>query len=181
MLELALHILDIAENALRAGATCLEITVTEDTKADMLKIEISDNGHGMNSDVLERACDPFFTTKDVRHIGLGLPLLAQAAKTAGGDFILESEEGKGTSVIATFRYSHIDRQPLGDIPGCLAALIPGHPDVDILFAYHRNVRHFIFDTRTVRAELDEVPLDHPDIIEFIRTTIRQGLDELVVE
>jgi len=44
MLELALHILDIAENSTRAGATLIEITIVEDLHEDVFSLEIRDNG-----------------------------------------------------------------------------------------------------------------------------------------
>ncbi len=177
MLELALHVLDLAENSIRAGATLITITITEDTGADMLSIEITDNGRGMSAELLAQATDPFFTTKQTRRTGLGLPMFAQAARASGGQFHIASTEGTGTSVRATFCHSHIDRQPLGDIPGAVAAMIPGNAQVDIVLNVIRNGNTFHFDTRLVRAELDGLPLDHPAIVRFIRDSIREGLAE----
>ncbi len=125
MIELALHILDIAENSTRAHASFIEITIVEDLTADVFSFEIRDNGSGMDQETLRKAMDPFYTTKKVRKIGLGLPMLAQAAERAGGRFEIESAPGVGTRVYARFRHSHIDRQPLGDIPGVITALILG--------------------------------------------------------
>ncbi|HYA14713.1 MAG TPA: ATP-binding protein, partial [Syntrophales bacterium] len=96
MLELSLHILDIVENSTRAGARTVYITIIEDTTRNTLTLEIQDNGSGMSEDVLKKAMDPFFTTKKVRNIGLGLPMLAQAAERTDGKFIIESKGGEGT-------------------------------------------------------------------------------------
>lgn len=177
MLELALHVLDLAENSIRAGATLITITITEDTGTDMLSIEITDNGRGMSPALLAQATDPFFTTKQTRRIGLGLPMFAQAARASGGEFHITSAEGTGTTVRATFCISHIDRQPLGDIPGAVAAMIIGNAQVDIVLNVIRNGNMFRFDTRLVRTELDGLPLDHPAIVRFIRDSIREGLGE----
>ena len=49
MEDISLHILDIAENALKAGATRIEIHVIEDIKNDLLKVQILDNGKGMDA------------------------------------------------------------------------------------------------------------------------------------
>ena len=99
MLELALHILDIAENSVRAGAKTVFIDITEDRLRDRLEIEIRDDGAGMDEATVQRAMDPFYTSKKVRRVGLGLPLLKEAAIRAGGSFTIDSHEGAGTHVV----------------------------------------------------------------------------------
>ena len=94
MLELAAHILDIAENSVRAGARLIEIDIDEDTAKDTLSIKIIDDGQGMKQEEIKKVLDPFYTTKTVRRIGLGLPLLADASQRSGGSLQLESEKGK---------------------------------------------------------------------------------------
>jgi anti-sigma regulatory factor (Ser/Thr protein kinase) len=75
MLELALHILDIAENSVRAIAKTVWIEITEDRGKDRLSLVIRDDGKGMSKAVLEKVMDPFYTSKKVRRVGLGLPML----------------------------------------------------------------------------------------------------------
>ena len=87
MLELAAHILDIAENSVRAGARLIEIDIKEDTAKDSLSIKIIDDGQGMKQEEIKKVLDPFYTTKTVRRVGLGLPLLADAAKGPEGTLI----------------------------------------------------------------------------------------------
>lgn len=179
MIELALHILDIAENSLRAEATLVEITVTEDLVADRLVIDIRDNGKGMTEAEVTKAMDPFYTTKKVRRFGLGLPMLSQAAHTTGGSFTIESTPGVGTRVRAEFVYSHIDRQPMGDIPGTLIALILEKPEVDICYTHRKNGQTYILDTREIREELgDDIPLNHQEVLQLVRNNIKEGLLEL---
>jgi len=178
MLELALHVLDIAENSSRAGASLVEITITEDLEMDVFSMEIKDNGHGMDEATMEKAMDPFYTTKKVRRIGLGLPMLRQAAHTAGGRFSLESEEGRGTRVYAEFGHSHIDRQPLGDIAGVITMLILGNPDMDLVYTHHRNSGAYVLDTREIREGLGQVPLNTMEVLNLIRDNINEGLKEL---
>jgi light-regulated signal transduction histidine kinase (bacteriophytochrome) len=175
MIELALHILDISQNSLRAGATLVEITLIEDIKKDRLAILIKDNGCGMNASEIEKALDPFYTTKKVRRIGLGLPMLKQAALQTDGNFIIESEPGKGTFISVEMRHSHIDRQPVGDVAGAIIALILERPEVDILFTYRRDSYEYILDTREIRETLDAVPLNNMDVIGYIRDSIREGV------
>jgi nitrogen fixation/metabolism regulation signal transduction histidine kinase len=178
MIELALHVLDIAENSSRAEASLIEITIVEDTFRDIFSMEIRDNGYGMDEPTLQKALDPFFTTKKVRRIGLGLPMLSQAANATGGRFSLESKPGKGTVVHAEFRHSHIDRQPLGDIAGSIVALIIGNPGINIVYTHHKNTRTYILDTREIREGLGEVPLNHREVLNLIRDNIREGIEEL---
>lgn len=178
MIELALHILDIAENSTRAQASLVEITVIEDLASDIFSFEIRDNGTGMDEETLQKAMDPFYTTKKVRRIGLGLPMLAQAAKNAGGRFEIDSAPGSGTRVYASFRHSHIDRQPLGDIPGVISTLVLGNPDIDFLYTHTKNGKTYILDTREIRIELGDIPLNHLDVIGVIRDNVREGIEEL---
>jgi len=66
---------------------------------DYIKLEVSDNGSGMSSEVLEQAFDPFFTTKPLgKGTGLGLSMVYGAIINHGGTVLLESEEGHGTTV-----------------------------------------------------------------------------------
>ncbi len=178
MLELALHVLDIAENSSRAEASLIEITIEEDLTRDMFSLEIKDNGHGMNEQTIEKALDPFYTTKKVRRIGLGLPMLKQATYTAQGRFALTSEIGKGTVVYAEFKHSHIDRQPLGDIAGVITMLILGNPDVDIVYTHKKNGNAYTLDTRELREGLGDVPLNNMEVLNLIRDNIKEGIEEL---
>ncbi len=59
MRELSLHVLDLLENAVEAGASKIEIRVEEDLAADRLTIDISDNGCGMREESVSRVLDPF--------------------------------------------------------------------------------------------------------------------------
>ncbi len=129
MEDVSLHILDIVENALRAGAKHIVIRLAQRKQADRLVLEVIDDGKGMNEETKRRSLDPFFTTKQGKRVGLGLPLLAQAAEEAGGTLEVESAPGQGTRVIATFGLSHIDRKPLGDIKKTLHCLETTHPQV----------------------------------------------------
>ncbi len=135
MEDLSLHILDIVENSIRAGAKKIEIRIIVDKKKDLLDIKIIDDGEGMDRKMLKKVLDPFYTTKNTGRIGLGLPLLAQSAEESGGSIKIKSKPGNGTKVRATFGYSHIDRRPLGDISKSLKVLIAANPDIDFIYEY----------------------------------------------
>jgi hypothetical protein len=177
MEDLSLHILDIALNSIEAGATEVSIQIKEDSKKNLLSIIIRDNGRGMDKDTLKRLLDPFFTTKE-KKTGLGIPLLAQSAREAGGDISVESTPESGTIVRATFVLDHIDRKPLGDLVSTLMTLIGGSPDVDITFEYRKDKSSYRFTTKDIKKELDGIPLNLPEVWHLIREEIREGLKSL---
>lgn len=173
-----MHILDIAENSVEAGAKRVAITVEEDTKKDLLTMEIRDDGKGMDEKMLEMVKDPFFTTKSVRNVGLGLPFLKQAADECEGRFSVSSEKGKGTTITVSFRLGHIDRKPLGDMGATIMVLIAGNPHVDFTFGYNKDDYHYLFDTGEIREELAGIPINSPEILKIIRDDIDRGLKKL---
>jgi signal transduction histidine kinase len=67
-------------------------------EADMIELAVSDTGVGMQPEVLEKALDPFFTTKDGTGTGLGLSMIQDFAEESGGEIKIESREGEGTTV-----------------------------------------------------------------------------------
>jgi len=176
--DLSLHILDIVENSLAAGARRVEIRIAEDLPADRMTIEIVDDGCGMDEEMVKRALDPFFTTKTTRRVGLGLPLLAEACRMSNGQLCLQSCPGRGTTVRATFQRSHIDRKPMGNMGDTLITLIVGHPEVDLFYEHRKDGAHFSLDTREIKAELGNVPLNDPQVVSALRASIFSGLEEL---
>ena len=147
MEDLSLHILDIAENSISASAKRIEIRVDEDKAKDLLSVEIKDDGKGMDEQTLQKVLDPFFTTRTTRRVGLGLSLLAQAARQSDGKIELSSGPGKGTTVKAVFRFSHPDCKPVGDIHETIRTLVAGYPGVDFLYEHKKNGSIYRFDTR----------------------------------
>lgn len=138
MEDISLHLLDVAENALAAGADCIEIRIFEEQKEDVMRIEIKDNGCGMDEQMVKRVLDPFYTTKPDKRVGLGLALFAQAAKEAGGNMEIKTSPGKGTMIRATFQHSHPDLKPMGDMLETMATLACAHPQVQFVFEHRQN-------------------------------------------
>lgn len=196
MRELSLHILDILQNAVEAGATRVALSIVEDLAADRLTIEVRDNGRGIAADGLPHVFDPFFTGRTTRRVGLGLPLLKAAAERCNGDATVVSTVGVGTTVTATFQHSHFDRAPLGDMAGTLLAFILGgacelgythkvrvdkeirrpgdRPEAGAWASGGAAERTFAFDTAEIRAGLGDVPLAHPEVREWLRQFIAEG-------
>lgn len=176
MKELALHILDIVQNSLRAGADLIEITITEQTIEDKMVIEIRDNGNGMTNEEQKRVLDPFYTTRTTRRIGLGLPLFQASAVRSNGHVGVYSRLGVGTQIKATFQLSHWDRPPLGDIGETLVTLLVANPGVNFVYLHQKDENCFYFDTEELRLILEEVPITTPSVLEYIRKHIKEGLE-----
>ncbi len=177
--DLSLHILDIVENSIDAGAKKIEIIIKENVKQNMLVLKIKDNGKGMDKNTIAKALDPFYTTKKTRRIGLGLSMLAQATKEADGTFQIKSQKGKGTTVIAKFVYDHIDRKPIGNMTETIIALIAGKGmDVDFIYEHHKNSHGFVFDTRTIKKEIKDIPINNGEVLNILRENIIKELKRI---
>jgi len=173
MEDLSLHILDIAENSVAAKADKIEIRISEDKEKDLLSIEIIDNGVGMDKKTLEKALDPFYTSKTVRRFGFGLSFLSEAAKAANGHLSVQSKKGEGTRIKADFQHNHIDRQPLGDIGQTIITLVVGNPEIDFIFEHKRNGHTYCLDTRKIKAQLNEMPINSLAGIRMLRENLKK--------
>ncbi len=132
-----MHIFDLVDNSIAARASRVYIEIREDPRRDRLVIRIEDNGIGMDQETLNRAKDPFFSTKNGKPTGLGLSLFAQAARESGGGLQVESQPGRGTKIRAEFGLTHLDRKPLGDIEKTLYTLQASHPEIE--FSCHYGI------------------------------------------
>ena len=173
--------MDIAENAVAADATLIEIGVMEDKRGDWVRIRVKDNGKGIPAELIENVADPFYTTRTTRRVGLGLSLFREASRRCGGSFEIRSKKGEGTEVLGSFRRNDIDRAPLGDMLSSLVSLIIGNPGVD--FVYHHDVdgRAFHLDTREVKQTLDGLPIHQPEVIKFLKEFLLESLTKIGAE
>ena len=174
MRELSLHILDIAENGIDAGAHLITISVREEREKNLLTITLEDDGSGIAKEVLEKVTDPFYTTRRTRRVGLGLSLFRETSRRCDGRFSVTSREGEGTLVKATFRRDHLDLPPLGDMGGCITALIAGHPEVDLHYSHRVNGEEFYLDTRDIKKDLEDVAIHEPKILKYLGGMIRKA-------
>ena len=186
MREIALHLLDIAENSVAADSKSISIHVHEDLFHDRLSASVIDDGCGMDAETAQRVQDPFYTTRTTRDVGLGIPLLKQAAEMAEGSFSLQSESGHGAWVEVEFRHSHIDRMPLGDLSSTFLTLLIAHPQIDWTFLYRvtnkdRTSRDFLFESVEWKRELGDISLTEPEILTFLRGMIEEGIEAVALQ
>ena len=176
MKELSLNILDIAENSTKARASLVEILIEETDTT--LTLTITDDGCGMTEEILKGVTDPFYTTRTTRKVGMGIPLLKFAAEMTGGDLKITSRHESeyadhGTTVTASFFKNHIDFTPLGDVISSITTLIQGHPNTDFRFLHKSESAEVAFDTREVRAVLEDVPLDNFEVLIWIKENLTE--------
>lgn len=179
MKEISLHITDIVQNSIVAGATLVKVTVSEDLSHNLLEIAIEDNGKGMSKELVESVIDPFTTSRTTRKVGLGIPLFKQAANLTGGDLTIESQLGVGTVVTATFAHDHIDRQPLGDMVSTMLATVVSHSDIDFVYTHSYCEKSFTLDTREIKRVLGGVSFSEPDVYMWIKGYLEEGESDIL--
>ena len=164
--EISLHILDIAMNSIAAHAALISIDVEENESST--SFSVCDDGDGMPPEILKKAALPHFSTK--KSAGLGLFILKKAAENAGGSFSIFSKDKQnfpdshGTLTRASF-----DRSlPLGDLPATVAAIITAAPSCELVVNYSSPPRRVRVDTREMRRYLGNIPIDSPDVIDWVR-------------
>lgn len=178
MKDLSLHILDIMQNSVAAGAHHIALTIGEDHASNIFCMQISDDGRGMDATTLEKVTDPFFTTRTTRKVGLGIPLLKQNAERTGGTFSIRSAVGVGTSVECTFVFDSIDLLPPGDIAGVIALTAASNPGIDIRYSHTTPGGTFVFDTTEIKEILGTVPINSAEVITFMKEMINENIQAL---
>lgn len=178
MRELALHILDIAENSIEADASSIDINVVENSIEDRLTISIKDDGKGMDAETVAQVTDPFVTHRTTRKVGLGIPLLKFAAELCNGSLAIQSEPGKGTCLTVDFQRSHIDRMPLGDLSSTFLTLVISHPETHWTFHYQVDQARFDFDNEPIKEELSDIPLTEPPVLAYIKNLLKDGVTQI---
>ncbi len=178
MTELSLHILDIMQNSIVAGASLVRLDLVENTKEDYLEFCISDNGKGMSPEFLAAVTDPFTTSRTTRKVGLGIPLLKAATEATGGYTDITSVLGEGTSITARFGYSHIDRQPLGDMAETMLGLLTSYETTDFLYHHQKDDSEYTLDTREIRGILGDVSFKEPDVTLWLSEFLKENEAEL---
>jgi hypothetical protein len=111
---------------------------------------------------------------------LGLPLLKFQSNLTGGDLKINSEEGRGTSVKATFSLSHVDRQPLGDIAGVMTILMTANPEVNFLYGHKTNYGDYSISSKEIKDYLGIDNFRDSSLLADIKEMINQNLSDIGV-
>ncbi len=178
MKELSLNILDISQNSVKAKASRIDICLTESVSRDLVSIAITDNGCGMSEQLLASVTDPFVTTRTTRKVGLGIPLLRQLSIDTDGEFDISSELGKGTRIFASFKLTHLDRPPIGDMPSTIVTLISSDPDIRYVYTHKTDVGEFVLDTDEIKETLDGIPISEPEILVWLGGYLTENLNSI---
>ncbi|HBT47221.1 MAG TPA: ATP-binding protein [Peptococcaceae bacterium] len=178
MEELALHLLDLMENSLAAGACRLELKIREDIAANLMAIELVDDGRGMEEGEIKAALDPFFTTRTSRRVGLGLSLFRATARQCGGDLTLSSRPGAGTRVAVIMELNHVDRPPLGDMGATIAAALARELPLELYYRHERDGKVFEFSSTRLKEILGDIPFNLAPVLTWVRDFVNGGLQKL---
>jgi hypothetical protein len=179
MKEIALHLLDLAENSISAEAQTVQITVCEDQNADRLTASIEDDGRGMTPEMVRVVADPFVTSRTTRKVGLGIPLLKRAAEECSGGLSISSKPGAGARVEVSFQHSHINRMPLGNLSTTFLGLSVAHPDIHWIFRYtarnNGSEEIFEYDDEPIKEALAGLSITHPEVLAYLRRMLEEGI------
>ncbi|HOC06096.1 MAG TPA: sensor histidine kinase [Bacillota bacterium] len=149
MNDFSLHILDLAENSLNAGADDIIITLV--TKGDRKILVIVDNGHGLRGIEPHEALSPFYTTRTTRRVGFGLGLLEQLTRLCQGWVKIVPAKPHGLVVVSVFAAGHWDLPPDGDMASSVITLLLANPQCRFRINYGDNPIHI--DSKDL-ADLD---------------------------
>lgn len=178
MQDLSLHLLDIAENSIRAQAQNIQIELHEVTSKNQLILRVSDDGKGMEEEIVKNVVHPYVTTRTTRKVGLGLPLLYHSCISARGSLKIQSKLHEGTLIEAVMQYDHTNRLPIGDVASSLVILIQGNPDVELMYTHTYENKRFVFSTCEVKQILGTVSIYEPEIIQWLKRYIREHIADL---
>lgn len=177
MVDLSLHILDVATNSFKAKAKMVKVVVKEEI--DCINVWITDNGCGMSEEVLKNVTNPFYTTRTTRKVGLGLPLFRQTLEQTGGFLKISSQIGKGTEIHGLMYTNHIDAIPIGDLGESIFVLVTNPYDIDVRFEMifkDQSKEEFVIDTKDIKEVLDGVPLTENSVMMWIKEYIEEGFN-----
>lgn len=178
MKELSMHILDIAQNSVRAKASNITVVVKELVKDNVFEFSIQDDGKGIPEDILKDIRNPFTTSRTMRRVGLGIPLLNDTCNICNGKLSIKSIINQGTYILARMDYNHIDRPPIGDLESTIATFFSSNDNINIEYEHYYNDRSFSITTKELKDVLGDVPLTNVDVIKWLIEFLKENTEEI---
>lgn len=175
MENLSMHILDIAQNSIRANAKNIWIQYIDSKMNNVVSLEIKDDGCGMDEEMIENVQNPFFTTRTTRRIGLGIPFLKELAEQCEGSFELESKVNEGTRIKCVMKKDHWDVPPRGNVGDAIVLSIMMNEDIHVRFDYKDDEKCFYFDSFEIKEILGDVSIQEAEISSWCKTYINESI------
>ena len=106
----------------------------------------------------------------------------ELAELCEGSFSIDSKEGIGTSLKATFRLTNIDLPPFGNWVDTFYILVINDEGVDIKYTHkvieNKETKEFVFDTVEIKNVLDGMSIKEFSLMQWMKDYIRDGLKEI---
>jgi len=176
MVNMAMHMMDIAQNSIRSGANNILIEFNEISKEEMLIFIIKDDGEGIAEEEISKLVDPFYTTRTTRRVGLGIPFLKMTCEQTGGFLEISSKINRGTLIKAHYMTNNPDCLPLGDIAGYLTMLLVANPAIRFIFTYRIDSMQFTLDTDELTQS--GINLQEQGMSSFFKSYINDNLSDV---
>lgn len=170
MKDIALHLLEVCENSIKAKATSLVVSfMVFDEK---ICFSVKDNGVGIDSQKLKS----LFSNKEVNEFsGRGLSILKKDCENSGGELQISSSNTE-TCVCAEFVLS-FSESVIGDLPSVISALL-SEENLRLSFNYQFKGKVFSFNSSELSEILGEEKLYLPKAILLARNFIKEKIEKL---
>ena len=192
--EILRHLTSNAIDAMPAGGTLRVATASTDAAGQgdphgirppgphqltgrCIRLTVADTGGGMTTDVLGHAIEPFYTSQPMTHAGLGLTAVYGAVVQAGGDLIIETAPGRGTTVHVCLPAAAQPAGPPspGEAPGQarLPTVLVADDEPALRDIAARILRRAGYTVLTAESGPDalQVAARHPGSIEYLLTDV----------
>ena len=182
MPDLALHILDLIENSIRAGASVISLTFEENIQKDVLIITVENNSPGpvlTTDEPVKNFSEANKSGNRMEHNGLCL--FRADAEQAGGNLEVDESELGGTLIRVTMRLSHIDRCPFGDLAAALSSIVCTNPFLDVWLRFRAGDQEYAMRVEEVVRELRLGGLSGLTVARRVREKIKTALTSLKIE
>lgn len=153
MHDLSLTILDLAMNSIRANATQLLISIEENKHENKLMLTIKDNGDGFPTTQIKVATSPFYTTRETRKVGLGLPFFSEMISLCEGSYKISSSM-EGTTLTGSMKLDHVNLPQRGNLASTIWTLSM-EEKVEFEFVYCIGKKMVRIHSKTIQKQLKE--------------------------